>query len=78
MPVSGLDAVHWAPDGRHILTTAEFQVDVTFEKMMSSVIISSLQLRITVWSLINTNVSYIKHPKFSDQGETLQAYGHGA
>ncbi|XP_071527988.1 WD repeat-containing protein WRAP73-like isoform X2 [Panulirus ornatus] len=42
---AGLIRICWAPDSRHILTTAEFC------------------LRITVWSLINKSVSYIKHPK---------------
>ncbi|XP_077998010.1 WD repeat-containing protein WRAP73-like [Glandiceps talaboti] len=42
---AGLIAVRWSPDGRHILTTADFN------------------LRITVWSLVNKSVSYIKYPK---------------
>lgn len=47
---AGLKAVRWSPDGRHILTTADFH------------------LRITVWSLVNKSVSYIKYPKDCKQG----------
>ncbi|XP_033103905.1 WD repeat-containing protein WRAP73-like [Anneissia japonica] len=47
---AGLVAVRWSPDGRHILTTADFH------------------LRITVWSLVNKSVSYIKYPKDTKQG----------
>ncbi|CAL4253458.1 unnamed protein product, partial [Meganyctiphanes norvegica] len=42
---AGLIKICWAPDSRHILTTADFH------------------LRITVWSLVNKSVSYIKNPK---------------
>ncbi|XP_071487099.1 WD repeat-containing protein WRAP73-like [Diadema antillarum] len=47
---AGLVSVRWSADGRHILTTAEFN------------------LRITVWSLVNRSVSYIKYPKEAKQG----------
>ncbi|XP_070207172.1 WD repeat-containing protein WRAP73-like [Littorina saxatilis] len=47
---AGLCAVRWAPDGRHILTTADFH------------------LRITVWSLVNKSVSYIRYPKQCEKG----------
>jgi len=42
--------LRWAPDGRHILSTAKFK------------------LRITVWSLVDKSVSYIRYPKHSNQG----------
>lgn len=47
---AGLAAARWAPDSRHILTTADFQ------------------LRITLWSLVNKSVSYIKYPKMTHGG----------
>ncbi|KAK8730777.1 hypothetical protein OTU49_007926 [Cherax quadricarinatus] len=47
---AGLLKICWAPDSRHVLTTAEFY------------------LQITVWSLVNKSVSYIKHPKNIAQG----------
>ncbi|XP_064642876.1 WD repeat-containing protein WRAP73-like [Lineus longissimus] len=47
---AGLTDVRWSPDGRHVLTTADFQ------------------LRITVWSLLNKSVSYIKYPKQCQKG----------
>ncbi|XP_065061599.1 WD repeat-containing protein WRAP73-like [Rhopilema esculentum] len=48
--VAGLEALRWAPDGRHILSTSKFK------------------LRITVWSLIDKTVSYIRYPKHTNQG----------
>eukprot|EP00026_Physarum_polycephalum_P009526 Phypoly_transcript_09653.p1 GENE.Phypoly_transcript_09653~~Phypoly_transcript_09653.p1 ORF type:complete len:449 (+),score=50.72 Phypoly_transcript_09653:22-1347(+) len=48
--LAGLVHARWSPDGRHILTTADFQV------------------RITVWSLVNKSVCYIKSPKLPVQG----------
>lgn len=48
--LAGLTAVRWSPDGRHILSTADFQ------------------LRISVWSLVNKSVSYIKYPKHTHAG----------
>ncbi|XP_039256871.2 WD repeat-containing protein WRAP73-like [Styela clava] len=44
---AGLIRAQWSPDGRHILTTASFN------------------LRITVWSLVNKSVSYIRYVKNS-------------
>ena len=47
---AGLVACCWAPDSRHILTTADFQ------------------LRMTLWSLVNKSISYIKYPKLARGG----------
>ncbi|KAI0238144.1 WD repeat-containing protein WRAP73 [Lamellibrachia satsuma] len=47
---AGLIEVRWSPDGRHILTTADFH------------------LRVTVWSLVNKSVSYIRYPKPCQKG----------
>eukprot|EP00112_Aurelia_sp_Birch-Aquarium-sp1_P024370 Seg768.10 transcript_id=Seg768.10/GoldUCD/mRNA.D3Y31 product="WD repeat-containing protein WRAP73" protein_id=Seg768.10/GoldUCD/D3Y31 len=55
--VAGLEALRWAPDGRHILSTAKFK------------------LRITVWSLIDKSVSYIRYPKHANQGLTFTKDG---
>lgn len=44
---AGLTRAMWSPDGRHVLTTANFN------------------LRITVWSLVNKSVSYIRYVKNS-------------
>ena len=44
---AGLVHAQWSPDGRHVLTTASFN------------------LRITVWSLINKSISYIRFVKNS-------------
>lgn len=44
---AGLMRALWSPDGRHILTTANFN------------------LRITVWSLVNKSVSYVRYVKNS-------------
>ncbi|XP_064611409.1 WD repeat-containing protein WRAP73-like isoform X2 [Liolophura sinensis] len=54
---AGLSEVRWGPDGRHILTTAEFH------------------LRITVWSLLNKTVSYIKYPKQCQKGVDFSTGG---
>jgi hypothetical protein len=54
---AGLIDVHWSPDSRHILTTADFH------------------LRVTVWSLVNKTVSYIKYPKQCQQGLQFSADG---
>ena len=38
-PVLGLDQVCWAPDGRHVLTTAEFQVStLAFASLEESIV----------------------------------------
>lgn len=57
---AGLNYAQWSPDGRHVLTTADFN------------------LRITVWSLVNKSISYIRYVKnskdclsFSDDGKYL-------
>ena len=57
---AGLIHAQWSPDGRHVLTTADFN------------------LRITVWSLVNKSISYIRYVKnskdclsFSEDGKYL-------
>ncbi|CAK8694465.1 unnamed protein product [Clavelina lepadiformis] len=57
---AGLTHAQWSPDGRHVLTTASFN------------------LRITVWSLVNKSISYIRYVKnskdclsFTDNGKYL-------
>ncbi len=80
---AGLAEVHWSPDGRHVLTTSDFHVGRSFrpfcgvqKKIHSPLVtsrsplwtVSSLQLRITVWSLTNKSVSYIKYPKACEKG----------
>uniref|UniRef100_H2Y8F9 Anaphase-promoting complex subunit 4 WD40 domain-containing protein n=1 Tax=Ciona savignyi TaxID=51511 RepID=H2Y8F9_CIOSA len=57
---AGLIHAQWSPDGRHVLTTASFN------------------LRITVWSLVNKSISYIRYIKnskdclsFSSSGKYL-------
>eukprot|EP00040_Diaphanoeca_grandis_P043825 m.269198 g.269198 ORF g.269198 m.269198 type:complete len:444 (-) comp82937_c0_seq1:156-1487(-) len=47
---AGLTHARWSPDGRHVLTSADFQ------------------LRITVWSLINNQVNFLKFPKYAKKG----------
>ena len=46
----GLAFARWAPDGRHVLAAADFQ------------------LRITIWSLLDRSVCYIRFPKFAKEG----------
>jgi len=57
---AGLVHAQWSPDGRHILTSASFN------------------LRVTVWSLVNKSISYIRFVKnskdclsFSNDGKYL-------
>ena len=53
----GLAAARWAPDSRHVLTTA------------------ALSLRLTVWSLVDRHVSYIKYMKDMADGVTFSPDG---
>nr|XP_002131694.1 WD repeat-containing protein WRAP73 [Ciona intestinalis] len=54
---AGLIHAQWSPDGRHVLTTASFN------------------LRITVWSLVNKSISYIRFIKNSKDCLSFSASG---
>eukprot|EP01083_Nonionella_stella_P148816 471752_1 len=54
---AGLEFARWTPDGRHIMTSTEFQ------------------LRLTIWSLVDRSVSYIKFPKFTEKAIDFSADG---
>ena len=54
---AGLIHAQWSPDGRHVLTTADFN------------------LRITVWSLVNKSISYIRFVKNSKDSLSFSADG---
>ena len=65
----GLDHVTWAPDGRHILTTAQFQV--ILDNCSCSPLHglnARMQLRVTIWSLVSQRISYIRFPKHARTG----------
>lgn len=72
----GLEAVCFAPDGRHILSTSSFQVGLRCgdPPPPSPLLLrplhsrSSLQLRVTIWSLVGLPPAYIKFPKLSSGG----------
>ena len=55
--LAGLVYARWAPDGRHILTTADFQ------------------LHVSIWSLVDSSIAYIKGPKLPVAGLAFSKSG---
>ena len=64
----GIVRAQWTKDGRHILTWSEFQVGHSLSQGQI-IIILIIQLRITIWSLVDKTARYIRFPKHSDRGE---------
>ncbi|XP_059461014.1 uncharacterized protein LOC132190135 isoform X1 [Corylus avellana] len=54
---AGIAYARWSPDGRHILTTSDFQ------------------LRLTVWSLVNTACVHVQWPKHPSKGVSFTQDG---
>lgn len=42
--------------------------------LINQSLLIAFQLRITVWSLVDKSVSYIRYPKHSDQGKHYQEF----
>jgi hypothetical protein len=62
----GLLKAEWAPDGRHILCFSQWGVSRIPSWCPS--VIDAWQLRVTIWSLVSGNATYIQFPIHPDRG----------